>query len=358
MLAVEGLVNGMSLARPIYTDDGRILLQEGINLTGAYIDRLRRTSLSYVYIDDPETEDITPEETIPPEIQQHVIGEIKRVCDKVVSPVQAMSTIQSGELANTFTQLFHMLFDYLRSSDTFVLNMGAIFTQDAYLYKHCMNVGVMASVLGIAHGYSEEVIKNLGIGAMLHDIGKLQIDRAILDKPGKLTPEERKEVERHCQLGYDIMVKQTELSATSAHCALQHHEKYDGTGYPRRLKGDEIHEFGRLMAVPDVYDALTSNRVYRKAFLPHEGVEFLYSNTGSHFDTQFVDLFIKHVNVYPNGLPVELSNGVKGVVARANVHNLQRPVIRVLEMEGVKVSPFELDLSSQFNVIITGCTFD
>jgi HD-GYP domain-containing protein (c-di-GMP phosphodiesterase class II) len=190
---------------------------------------------------------------------------------------------------------------------------------------------------------------------MLHDIGKLQIDKAILDKPGKLTDEERNEVERHCRLGYDMLIKQVELSATSAHCALQHHEKYDGSGYPQRLRGQEIHEFGRLLAVPDVYDALTSNRVYRKAFLPHEAMEFLYSNVGNHFDKQWVDLFIHHVNIYPNGLTVQLSNGAKGVVARSNEGNLQRPVILVLEEEGAPVTPHELNLAEQLNVVITGC---
>lgn len=352
---MAGLVPDMRLAKPIFADDGRVLLQEDVMLTDSYIHRLKKMSLTYVYIEDKDTYDISALDTVPMEVQQHVMGEIKRLCDKMSDPARLIQVVNSGELGRQFTNLFQLLFDYLRGSNTFGLNMGAIYSQDAYLYKHCMNVGIMASVLGIANGYDEEVIKNLGIGAMLHDIGKLQIDKAILDKPGKLTDEERNEVERHCRLGYDMLIKQVELSATSAHCALQHHEKYDGSGYPQRLRGQEIHEFGRLLAVPDVYDALTSNRVYRKAFLPHEAMEFLYSNVGNHFDKQWVDLFIHHVNIYPNGLTVQLSNGAKGVVARSNEGNLQRPVILVLEEEGAPVTPHELNLAEQLNVVITGC---
>lgn len=352
------LKSGDVLAKPVFGLDGRTLLQAGVSLTSRYIVRLEQMGFRYVYIQDSETYDVMVEETLPPEVQQEVLSKVKRIYDKMSDPKRAVHFSQSGTLGREFVDMFKLLIDTLSSNRSFVISLSNMYASDAYLYTHCMNVGVMATLLGLANGFDEDRIKKFGLGALLHDIGKLQIDRAILDKPGALTPEERVEIERHCELGYQFLVRQPDISLLSAHCALQHHEKFDGTGYPRRLKGNDIHEFGRLLAVPDVYDALTSNRVYRKALLPHEAVEFLYAHSNSHFDPQFTQLFLRHINIYPNGLPVQLSDRSSGVIARANPSNLQRPVVLVLEQSGQKVVPFEIDLLEVLNVTIVGFDLD
>lgn len=356
MMATTELDAGMVLARPIYTSDGRVLLRKGVALTRGYIDRLMRMGYTFVYVDDGETYDIDVDDTIPLEVRQEVVGRVKNVYDRMADETSMRKVLQTGELGNEFVRIFNMLFHYLKDNGSFVLHMSAIYSSDAFLYTHCVNVGIYTSTIAIAHGYSDDRVRQLGVGAMLHDIGKLTISRAILDKPAALTAEERKEIEKHCWNGYEILSKQTEISSVSAHCALQHHERWDGTGYPRQLKGMDIHEVGRMTAVGDVYDALTSNRVYRGAILPHEALEFLYSETGKYFDQQFVNLFSKHVNIYPVGVPVDLSNGCHGVVSRANPERLSRPVVRVLVENGQKLStPYELDLSTQLNVMITRC---
>jgi len=355
LMATYKLCSGMRLAQPIYAQDGRILLQGNVVLTEGYIRRLQNMGYSFVYIDDAETCDIHVTETIPIEVRQEIMFNIKATFDKMSTVENINQFINSGVLGETFSKLYKQLFSYLRDNKIFVLHMSSIFSSDAFLYSHCMNVGVYASILGMAYGYSDEKMQQLGVGAMLHDIGKLAISKAILDKPGQLTPEERVEVEKHCWYGYDILTRQDDLSAVSAHCALQHHEQFDGQGYPRGLSGYQIHEVGRLLAVADVYDALTSNRVYRKAFLPHEAVEFLYSHTNTHFDKTFVDIFMKHINIYPVGLSVALSNGGEGVVARSNSGNFQRPVVLVTDEQGHSVNPYEIDLSTTLNVTITKC---
>jgi len=357
VISIDDLTSGMRLSQPILSENGSILLRQDVVLLESYIRRLKNMNIAYVYIQDAETMDIELEETIRLPVQQQVMAEIKKVYDKMANEKNMLHFLRDGQLARKFTELANILYDHLRSNQTFILNMGAIYAKDAYLYKHSMNVGTLAMALGMASGFNEETIKNFGVGAMLHDIGKLKVSPAILDKPGRLTDEERKQVELHCVFGYEMLISQTELSATSAHCALQHHEKFDGTGYPRGLRGDAIHEFGRLLAVPDVFDALTSNRVYRKAFLPQEAIEFLYAQTGTHFDKRVVDLFKAHVNVYPNGLPVTLSNGTKGIVAKCNPSQLHRPVIRIMEERGRKVRPYDCDLLKQLNVVITSCGF-
>jgi len=355
MIRVERLEVDMELARTVWSADGRILLREHVKLTDRYIDALKRFGISFVYIEDAQTAGIELIESIPPEVSQEVLGRINRVFRQVADQQLGMRYLQSGQVVREFTSLFKLLFETLMKNDSFILNLSSIYSSDAYLYTHSMNVGLYACILGIAHGYTDAKLISFGVGAMLHDIGKLAIDPAILNKPGRLTEEERRIVEQHCELGYQTLVRQPELSTVSAHCALQHHEKYDGTGYPRKLRGEDIHEFGRILAVPDVYDALTSNRVYRQALLPHDGVEYLYAQSGTHFDPQFVDLFMNHVNIYPNGMPVVLSNGSSGVVARMNANQLRRPVVLILEEAGQPVKPYEVDLLRQLNLTITGC---
>jgi len=355
MIAVERLVSGMELAKPVFASDGRVLLRESVKLTDRYIRALRKLGVFYVYIQDAATVDVVVKDSVTPELAQEVLGRIRRVYRQMTDPKAAEQLLRSGTLGREFTQLFTMLFNELLRDDAFIFNMTSIYSSDAYLYKHSMNVGLYACVLGMAHGFSDHKLIQFGTGAMLHDIGKLAISPDILNKPGPLTEEERLEVQRHCEIGYQMLVDQPEIATVSAHCALQHHERVDGLGYPRGLSGRNIHEFGRILAVPDVYDALTSNRVYHRAMLPHEALEYLFANTGTHFDIQFVELFLRNVNIYPIGLPVQCSDGRQGVVARVNIEYLQRPILLVMEEDGHPVKPYELDLAQVLDVTITGC---
>src|SRR5690606_17963818 len=134
--------------------------------------------------------------------------------------------------------------------------------------------------IGLKLGYSEAQLEGLGIGAILHDIGKVAIPLEILNKKGKLSEEEYTLVKEHTTNGFEILRKIEELPLLAAHCAYQHHERLDGSGYPRGLKGDDIHPYAKLLAVTDVFDALTTERSYRKAMLPHIALEVIFSGTG------------------------------------------------------------------------------
>ena len=161
----------------------------------------------------------------------------------------------------------------------------------------------------------------------------------------------------HTEYGFEILRKDPSVSLLSAHCALQHHEKLDGTGYPRGLKGDEIHPYGKILAVADVFDALTSNRPYRKAMLPHEAMEILYGETYTHFDPKYVKTFQRSVATYPVGLTVKLNTGETGVVVHYEMGAPNRPTVRVLnDPTGDSVDkPYEIDLAKHPSIMITEC---
>ncbi|MCY0896647.1 MAG: HD-GYP domain-containing protein [Alicyclobacillaceae bacterium] len=353
--SVESLVPGDVLGQPVYGKSGQVLLQVDVALTSSYIRRLRQYGCTYVFVRDPRTEDVELQQSISSELRQEIVRKIHRTLDRFANGIERRSLLREGELGATFRDLFNMLFQNVLKNQVVLTNLTSMYSSDTFLYSHCMNVALYAGAVAIGYGYSEAKVRDLGVGAMLHDIGKLAIDRKILDKPGALTEDEKRQVEMHCQLGYDMLTQQPNISRTSAHCALQHHEKFDGTGYPRGLVGEEIHEVGRILAVADVYDALTSNRAYRKAFLPHEAVEVLYGESNAHFDPKFVQLFVKHVNVYPPGTPVTLNQNLSGIVVDINTDQLMRPVVRILQESNRDVTPYDIDLSKHLNFVISRC---
>lgn len=141
----------------------------------------------------------------------------------------------------------------------------------------------------------------------------------------------------------------------AAHCAFQHHERENGSGYPRGIKGNEIHDYAKLIAIIDSYDAMTTHRPYRLAMLPHQAMEILFSGVETLYDYKKVALFRDNVAIYPLGLSVKLSTGEKGVVVVINPAIPQRPTIRIMEgADGEKITqPYEVDLSKQLTVFVS-----
>jgi HD-GYP domain-containing protein (c-di-GMP phosphodiesterase class II) len=170
---------------------------------------------------------------------------------------------------------------------------------------------------GISLEYDELKLRDLGVGALLHDIGKIEIDPEILNKSGRLLPEEAVEIKGHPIKGFEILRKNPDISLISAHCAYQHHERFDGSGYPRRLNGEQIHEFAHIVAIADVYDALTSDVSYRRAVPVYEAIAIILKASGTLFDENLVNYFIENIAIYPIGTVVRLNTNQIGVVVRA-----------------------------------------
>ena len=168
--------------------------------------------------------------------------------------------------------------------------------------------------------------------------------------------EEYEEMKRHTLYGYEILKNEPGIPLVSALCALQHHERLDGSGYPHGLKGNEIHEYAKWIGLVDSYDAMTTNRIYRDPMLPHQAVEALYAGTGTLYEQSMVQLFRDKVAIYPVGMTVRLHTGEVGVVVDVNASYPHRPVVRMLyDEEGIRLhAPYELDLSMNLTSIIVG----
>ncbi|GIW55285.1 MAG: HD family phosphohydrolase [Nitrospiraceae bacterium] len=220
---------------------------------------------------------------------------------------------------------------------------------DEYTFYHSVNTAVLALALGRRLRYDRASLHRLGIGTLLHDIGKTRIPLEILNKPGKFAAHEFEIMKQHVLRGAEILSKTTGLDESCLRPALEHHERVDGTGYPYGRKKSELSLFGMIAAVADIYDAITSDRCYHKAKPPHEALQFLYGlGQRGHLHMGLVQRFIKVVGVYPVGSCVALNTGEIAVVSRLNHQQPLRPTVLIVERGGRRLAkPAELDLDAQ-----------
>lgn len=230
--------------------------------------------------------------------------------------------------------------------------MIALQNYDDYTYKHCLRVAMLSTSIANELHLSQPDIKEVIVSALLHDIGKSNIDHEIIVKPGKLTDSEFETIKQHPYIGYHILKQTGGYSANVMSGVLFHQEKYDGTGYPTGISGKKIPLIARIIAVADVFDALTSNRPYRRPWSVAETEEYMLGGCGVHFDYDVTAAFLRSFNPYPVGTMVSLSDGRHGIVIKHNT-NVLRPVVRI---HGTGTGE-EIDLSNDFrflSLMITG----
>jgi putative nucleotidyltransferase with HDIG domain len=355
LVATTSVEEGALLGKAIYNDQGQILLNVGVRLQRKILNRLEEFGIDYIYIKDPDTDDIIVKNVIPDEMRINAIMTIGETFKQVQLDSKISQTFVLEKSARKFKKLIVALLDELKSSKELLNLLSDVFLHDHYIFSHSLNVTLYSLAIGIEMKLSPKELEQLGLGAILHDVGKMKVPEEILSKPGKLTAEEFQIIKAHAEDGFQMLRNIPTVPLIVAHCAYQHHERLNGAGYPRGLKEAEIHLFGKILGVADVFDAVTSNRVYRPAMLPHEGLEILYSGAGSLFDSKIVDAFRRAVAIYPIGLTVTLSDGRKGVVAQQNPGLSDRPVVRILEESGQRVEPYNLDLKSNLSLMIISC---
>ena len=233
----------------------------------------------------------------------------------------------------------------LRNSDA-LLSLSQLKGYDDYTYVHSVNVAILITAFYNSVGYNIDKLVEAGMGGILHDIGKMRIPENILNKPGKLTDSEFSIIKRHPEYGINAIINKRGISDITKKVILQHHERYNGRGYPFGIKGERINEVGLISAVADVYDALTSDRVYKAAWTPHKAIACIFREKGSSYSSHIVDMFTKLIGVYPIGSFVRLVSGEMGFVVKIENGRLLAPSILVLfKQDGVRVKePFIIDL--------------
>ena len=321
-VSVERLNEGDVLAKEIYTSSGKILLGKGVALTVPYINRLRDIGVHGIYIDDDLTSDIIIEDVISDQHRYEAMATIEKSCKAIRIGKDNESDLQ-GSIRNIVQDILFQ--------KEIMISLMDIRNIDNRLYAHSVNVCVLASVLGKGLGLPVDKLNELALGALLHDVGIVNLPKEIVNKRGPLTQEERELYQTHTTQGYDLLRKKKDSSIFIAHMAYQHHEWTNGKGYPRQIKGMTIHPLAEIVAVADFYDCLIHGSPGIPRVLPHVACEIMMANAGVRFRQELIQIFLQYIAAYPTGYTVKLNNGETGVIVGQNKGLPTRPIVRVFE---------------------------
>lgn len=324
-LPILEVKEGMALGQHIYDGEGHMLLAKHQILNKEYIANLKIMGYPGVYIDDDFSEDIEVEEVIKPEIKSRAL----KIVHSIFMEEEGAEASKEWRIRRLVTEVVENI---LNNGDV-MYNMMDLKNYDGYTFFHSVNVAVLSAILGARYGLDEYELRILTTAALLHDIGKKFLDINVLNAKRALTEAENEIVKQHSKLGYEFLREHYSFSSEVCLAVLQHHESYDGSGYPQRVSGEEISLNARIIKLADVYDAMTTKRPYRDALSPSDATEYIMAMCGAEFDPKLVELFLKWVAVYPVGCKVLLSDGRKAVVTQNFQNFVLRPVVKVVGTE-------------------------
>lgn len=331
---IKDLQPGMTLERDIYTfnpDTHKIeKIEAQQKLTECQIKNftsIAAKNIAGAYIDDGNGKILTQVETlIPNELKWIAISTMKQAFQMFEQTAQGLHI----EAINQISDVARQLVDIIETNKQIMLNIFDLKLYDDYTYNHSLGVATISIAIGTALRLSRQELCELGLCALMHDIGKTKVPIEIINKPGKLTKEEFDIIKKHPALGAEFMAENHLVNDRVYEGVLSHHEKYDGTGYPNGVAGKDISLFGRIISVADVFDALTSARPYHNPALPKDGIEYIMGGSGKAFDVQVVHAFLQKISPYPVGSCVKLSNGQLAIVVRQRKSSPLRPKVRLL----------------------------
>ncbi|MBE0618791.1 MAG: HD-GYP domain-containing protein [Proteobacteria bacterium] len=257
---------------------------------------------------------------------REVYTEAKVVVQDLLQDARLGRSVDGERAATVVDKMVDSIF---RNRDA-LASLSRLKNFDDYTFQHSLNVSVLALTLGRHLGIVKGELRRLGIGAVLHDVGKMRVPEQILNKPGRLTDDEFAVMKGHPLHGAKILMETPQVPDECSAVALNHHERFNGRGYPRGLQGLNIGKFGLISAIVDVYDAITSDRVYHKGMPSHQAVQKIYEWGKTDFYPIYVQKFIQCLGIYPIGSVVQLDTGEVGVVCRQNHDQLLRPRVRLV----------------------------
>jgi len=358
--------DGVELGRDVMIGrpDGVPLLRAGVKLTTRYRDLLVKAGVSAIYVEDELSEGILVEPVVD-DMTRAIATRAVSSAFKTARDAMSRGKRLAPDTVEALTDVVRRILEQIESSGGVALALADLSSADGYTFQHSIDVTAVGLMVGhryfTSQGWTdfrgerhydqvEERLSTLGLGLLLHDIGKLAIPLGILNKPGKLTPEEWTIMKSHPRAGVD-MLDGSQWSPLIKSVVLRHHERWNGSGYPDAKAGAEIHPMARIAAVADVYDAITSERLYAPARPAADGVRAIIEGHGTLFDPEVVDAFCRVVAPFPAGTSVELADGRKGIVVSVPDGALDRPVVRILEGEGART---EISLLHDPSIRISG----
>lgn len=328
----------MVIDQSIVDRAGRVLIARNTVMDDYHIASLLKMGISGIYTregEEDETGDSEPviAPAIKKEMEKNTVPDRAKV--KLSESVRArvaegIQYLYNDTASENFTATTRNITDDLMKAisdnDAIAVDISALKVSDEYTFKHSVDVATMSMIVAKKYGLSDSEVYQIGISGLLHDVGKSKVSNDILNKAGKLTDEEFALIKQHSLFGYGILKDKEDLSNPVKLGVLQHHEKMNGKGYPMGVEGDKINLFARIISVSDIYDALVTQRPYKKPFSPRDAVEMIMSMT-MELDINVMKSFLESIVLYPVGTYVELSTGEKASVIANNPQNVLRPKV-------------------------------
>lgn len=367
LVATRRVPIGSVLARDVTIGAARerALLRSGVAITERYRTALLDGGHNAVYIEDSISTDIVVTPALTERTRAQATESLNRAFANVPAAARARERMAPEAIAE-LERVAQLIATEIAGSGQSVVALSDLGAADQYTLQHSIDVcavGLMiAKRLFQDHGRVdyrgkrvwdrlEQWLAKLGVGLMLHDIGKVAIPSDILNKPGRLEPDEWTIVKAHPTVGLELLSSDL-ISPLVKAVVRSHHERWDGTGYPNGIGGEEIPHFARIAAVADVFDAVTSERVYKAAKPQHVGHEIINAGAGTQFDAEVVETFNKVVAPWPPGDEIVLADGRSGVVVSCPADELARPLVRIaFDAEGQATAPEEIDLRERADLL-------
>lgn len=318
-IKVSSLKPGAKLGKDIYSCDATLLLGKGTVITNEHLKSFASRGIDEIFVLESNLQ------SKPRKNFADVFTNTLDIVHSNMLQIQLGKKLDYEEMDEAVDLLVEQVFDV---NDLF-RHMRLMKNKDEYLYTHSINVALLAILIGRWMKCDQTTIKEIGMAGVLHDIGKVFIDNKILNKPGKLTAEEYQIVKSHTTLGYNLLSQDKQVSEEVCKAALMHHERTDGSGYPMGLHGRDIGFYASVVAVADVYDALTSDRSYSSKVSPYIAVEVLWDESFGKLDPHIVKVFYDKITSFYIGNEVILSNNMRGVVVYLNPSQPTRPIVMV-----------------------------
>lgn len=338
IVLLEDVNDAMTLSRGIIDpENGRVLLGVGCGNLLRFSDRLKKAGVKYLYVEDEVSAGIE----IPRTLRDDVRSSAEQALKSVFAKLQLKEQPDYIVLLNCVKE---MVSEVLRIKDN-MINAFELRIAGGTFIGHAVNVAILSLIIGKGLYFDEEKLRKLGLGAILHDIGMAGLPLA-LAKSDRMSETDRLMYEQHPMVGYHLVKDSWEVSASSRGAILSHHERSNGSGYPRCIPKEDIHEFSRIVGLADLLDELTGGHPFTQRWSIQDAVEYLTIQAEALFDPETVQVFVSRIPLYPTGATVRTSDGKNAVVCGQNAGFSSRPLVRMIpDSLDEKVNPgIEIDL--------------
>ncbi|WP_294154480.1 HD domain-containing phosphohydrolase [uncultured Clostridium sp.] len=339
-------------ATDVYGSDFRILVTKGTKIDKEILDKLKEHNIISLYILDEYSPKYI-EDVVNPALRMKAVKELKSMAYELMAielnkRYEVVRLENVDKLENTLNEII----DELLSHKVQVIEQIDIRNKENSRYSHSVNVAIVSIIIGIKFNFNRKKLLQLGLAALLHDIGKIFIPKDILDKERDITKEEEEIVKKHCRLGYDYLSKYVNISTVVKVPILNHHENIDGSGYPQQLKGKYLDEFTKIIALVNFYDNLISSEYMHEDNLPNNVIELIMSKVESSFDFEIIKVLFNNTMPFLQGTIVRLSNNDVAVVMGTIQGIPLRPIVKIIKSNNITTINKCINLAEKLDVAI------